>query len=86
MVLVSALDLDVGFGTYPKRAGHAVLISDVGRLEEGGGPRPLGYDDGRGQSGLDVAACTSRGRRLRVRRNSPRDRLRSRRRGTAGVR
>ena len=41
---------------YQKGLRDAVLPRDVGRLEEGRGPRPLGDDDRGGEAGLDVAA------------------------------
>lgn len=38
------------------RRSQAHLERDVGGLQDGGGPSPLGHDDGGDQPGLDVAA------------------------------
>jgi hypothetical protein len=40
----------------PERPGDPVLPGDVGRLEEGGGPRPVADDHGGRQPGLDHPA------------------------------
>jgi hypothetical protein len=48
-------NLDGGSTGVPKRPRHTVVPRNVGRLEEGGGPGPLRYDDGGGETGLDHA-------------------------------
>ena len=48
--------LDGRAGRVPEGAGDAEVPRDVGRLEEGRGPRPLGDDHSRGEAGLHVAA------------------------------
>ena len=40
----------------PEGTADAILPGDVRTLKEGGGPCPLGDDDGGGQAGLDHAA------------------------------
>ena len=48
-------DLDGGPGGVPEGPADAVIPRDVGGLEEGGRPRPLRHDDGRGEARLDHA-------------------------------
>ena len=48
--------LDGRAGRVPEGTRDSEVPRDVGRLEKGRGPRPLGNDHGRGEAGLDVAA------------------------------
>ena len=46
-------NLDGGTGGVPEGSGDAILPGDVGRLEHGGGPCPLGANNVGDQTGLD---------------------------------
>ena len=47
--------LDGGAGRVPEGAADAILVGDVGGLEQRGSPRPLGHNVAGGEAGLDGA-------------------------------
>lgn len=54
-------NLDRGTGCIPKRTRHSEAISDVGRLQEGGRPRPFGHNVGGSEARRNRASGSGEG-------------------------